>query len=72
MACYSGISIGIGAFFFCFTFKSDPISVESSQIANDLQVGLVLGCSVGSTTNTVLNKLILLKPAESNGSAVLL
>lgn len=64
MAQFSGINIGISAFFspsdfsllFRYTFKSDVIIVECSQIANALQVCLVLGCNVGSTKKALLSK----------------
>lgn len=41
---------------FRYTFKSDVIIVECSQIANALQVCLVLGCNVGSTKKALLSK----------------
>lgn len=64
MAQFSGINIGVSAFFFFldfsflfrYTFKSDLIIVECSQIANALQVCLVLGCNVGSTKKALLSE----------------
>lgn len=41
---------------FRYTFKSDVIIVECSQISNALQVCLVLGCNVGSTKKALLSK----------------